>query len=190
MFSDETKFYLYNNDIKSFIWKKKGDKLNEKNIKKTVKFNGGNLMFWGCISINGVGNLEVIDTTMDKYKYINIIRHSLNNSAKKMNLETFKFQQDNDPNHKSKYAQEYFENKNIQVIEWPSNSPDLNPIEHIWAYMKNKLSGKIFKKKEDLVKEVKEIWENISPEFCRRLVLSMDNRIIEVLRSNGGYSKY
>ena len=107
-----------------------------------------------------------------------------------MNLESFKLQQDNDPKHKSKYFEEYFENKSIKVIEWPSNSPDLNPIEHIWAYMKNKLSGKIFKKKEDLVREVKEIWENISPEFCRRLVLSIDNRIMQVLRSNGGYSKY
>jgi len=190
IFSDETKFNLKNSDGQSFIWKRRGESLSEKNVRKTVKFGGGSVMFWGCFSKNGVGMLTVVDGIMDRYAYVNILRHNLNKSAEMLQLGKYKFQQDNDPKHTSHHATQYFQENNVDVIMWPSQSPDLNPIENLWASIKKKLKGKDFSKKEKLIECVNDIWRNISPEVCKKLVGSMDDRIIQVLRSEGGYSDY
>ncbi|KAF7692160.1 Transposable element Tcb1 transposase [Cucumispora dikerogammari] len=107
IFSDETKFNFKNSDGQTFVWKKPSERLEEKNIKKTVKFGGESVMFWGCFSKYGVGKLKVIDGIMDKYGYVDILRSNLEASAEKFGLNAYKFQQDNDPKHTSGYAREY-----------------------------------------------------------------------------------
>ena len=137
-----------------------------------------------------MGKLKVIDGIMDKYGYVDILRSNLEASAEKFGLVDYKFQQDNDPKHTSGYAREYMLRNNIDVLVWPSQSPDLNPIENLWAYIKQKLRGKSFSKKTDLIAHVVEIWENIPVEFCEKLVKTMFDRINQVLRSKGGYTDY
>ena len=64
-----------------------------------------------------------------------------------MGLDNFIYQHDNDPKHTSKLIKEFFINKKLFILDCTSKSPDLNPIEHIWTYMKNQLRGKNFNKK-------------------------------------------
>jgi hypothetical protein len=89
-------------------------------------------MFLGCISYEGVGKLVKIDTTMDSIGYTRLLAENLHESAEIMGLsDDFVFQQDNAPCHKSAYTRKFFEKNGITVIEWPAQSPDLNPIERI-----------------------------------------------------------
>ncbi|KAF7690812.1 Transposable element Tcb2 transposase [Cucumispora dikerogammari] len=105
-------------------------------------------MFWGCFLKYGVGKLKVIDGIIDKYGYVDILRSNLEASAEKFGLVAYKFQQDNDPKHTSGYARKYMSRNNIDVLVCPPQSPDLNPLENLWAYIKQKLRGKKFFKKD------------------------------------------
>ena len=77
IFSDESKFNLKNSDGQHFICKKRRGRLLEKNVRKTVKFGGDSVIFWGCFGRNGVGMLKVIDGIRDRYVYVSILKHNL-----------------------------------------------------------------------------------------------------------------
>ncbi|MGH0128558.1 UNVERIFIED_CONTAM: hypothetical protein FKN15_040258 [Acipenser sinensis] len=86
-------------------------------------------MMWGCFSSAGTGHLVKIEARMDGAKYREILQENLLQSAKKLKLgRKFTFQQDNDPKHKAKATMEWLKNKKVNVLQWPSQSPDLNPI--------------------------------------------------------------
>ena len=84
-------------------------------------------MLWGCISSAGTGKLVRIEGTMGGAKYRRILDENLLESGMNLKLERrFTFQQNNDPKHKAKARLKWLNNKKINVLEWPSQSPDLN----------------------------------------------------------------
>ncbi len=74
-----------------------------------------------------------------------IFGQNLMSSASFMGLNNFIFQQDNDPNQTSKLAKQYFEFNNINLLDWPTQSPDINPIENLWEIIKKKIAQSCLK---------------------------------------------
>lgn len=140
VWSDESKFELVGKKKRRRVWRKVGEALLDRHTTKTVKFGGGSIMAWGCFTWSGVGNLHKIDGIMDVRYYIRILSTNLRQSVEKMGItEQYIFQQANDPKHTAGVTKQYFERKSINVLEWPPQSADLNPIENLWAALDSKV---------------------------------------------------
>uniref|UniRef100_A0A4W5QPD4 Transposase Tc1-like domain-containing protein n=1 Tax=Hucho hucho TaxID=62062 RepID=A0A4W5QPD4_9TELE len=131
LWSDETKMELFGINSTRRVWRRRNAAYDPKNTIPTVKHGGGNIMLWGCFSAKGTGQLHRIKGTMDGAMYRQILGENLLTSAWALKMgRGWVFQHDNDPKHTAKATKEWLKKKHIKVLEWPSQSPDLNPIEN------------------------------------------------------------
>lgn len=131
---------LFGHNDQRCIWRKKGEDCRPENI-PTAKHKSGN-MFWGCCAAAGTGVLHKIDCIMK-----------------------WAFQMDNDPKHTAKIVKKWLEDKS--VLEWPSKSPELNPMENSWAGLKRCVQ---WGDRQIWLGYCQEEWTRIPAEYCQKLV--------------------
>ncbi|KAG1182388.1 hypothetical protein G6F35_015616 [Rhizopus arrhizus] len=198
VFSDETKVNVFGSDDCKYYWSRPDDVLQPHHLDITVKGSQGSVMVWGCITYDGPGYACWIhDGTMKAVDYVNILETTLMDSLKYdgYNPEDIYFQQDKAPKHNSKLGKQWFVDnyfKSDHIFSWPAQSPDLNPIEHVWHHHKLKLNVHDTK-----AKGVHELWEIIEKEWntftvdeCRRYIDSMPDRCKAVINAKGGHTRY
>ena len=148
-------------------------------------------MFWGCFSAQGTGSLVKIDGIMNSNKYIEILQENIQPSVKKLGLgRRFRFQQDNDPKHCAKITKKWFEQNRICVLDWLRQSPDLNPIEHLWRDLKIAVHKRSPSDLKELEQFCKEEWAKLPVGRCRKLVEGYPRRLQAVIAAKGSSTKY
>ena len=191
IWSDETKFNMFGSDGVIRVWRERGKAMDPKYLRGTVKHGGGSVMFWGCIGWNGVGILYHIPGIMVKEVYRDILAKNLPLASRKLRMRgRYIFQHDNDPKHTAMIVKQWLAENRVNLLEWPAQSPDLNPIEHIWSELERRCSGRNPKNKTELVELAMKQWDLIEPSVVQNLVQSMPNRIAAVIRAKGGPTKY
>jgi len=165
--------------------------LKEKNLIPTIKHGGGNVMVWGCVAAGGVGQMVFIDEKMNKNMYKDILSQNLIPSALKLGLnpKSFLFQQDNDPKHSSYLVQEWLV-YHCKQLKTPPQSPDLNPIEHVWDILEKRIRKHVISSKESLKTALMTEWDQIGANETENLVKSMGRRLQAVIDAKGGPTKY
>ncbi len=176
---------------------KEGTAHDPKHTTSSVKHGGGSVMAWACIAASGTGSLVFIDdVTADKSSRMNsevfraILSAHIQPNASELIGRRFTVQMDNDPKHTAKATKEFLKEKKWTVMQWPSQSPDLNPIEHAFHLLKTKLKGKCPKNKQELKTVAVEAWQSITRNETQRLVMSMRSRLQAVIDCKGFATKY
>lgn len=199
VWSDECKINRICSDGIQWAWDDAPGRITTRSIQGTVKFGGGSVTVWSCMSWHGPGYIAKIDETLDSQLYIQILQEDLQMSVEEWGMakDELVFQHDNDPKHTAKVTQAYLHSVGITetdgtLLYWPAQSPDLNPIEHMWAYLKKQLG-----KYQTRPKSCKELWQRISVEwykipveYCRDLIRSMPKRLAAVQRAKGRQTRY
>ena len=174
IWSDETTISIQPNNY-SKIWIHKDDIVIKRAVKYPLK-----LHVWGCILKNNKLIVQIYDKTMNGNKYIEILNNNVLPIMKKYyekNNDKLIFQQDNAPCHTCKLCVKYFSENNIEVMFWPANSPDLNPIENIWNIMKKKIGRVYIKNKQELCDIIIKTADELEISTINKLINSMDNRV-------------
>jgi transposase len=183
IFTDECSFQLFRNTIRRCSKYPKKEK-------KRVPKNRQKVHVWGAISYKGLVGLHSFQNIMNSDYYIEILENNFIDNATRQFNNKWQLQQDNDPKHQSSTTKKWLDENVPQVLDWPSNSPDLNPIENLWNIVKHRTE----KRKTENINELKhflhEEWENIEKKIIINLINSMKKRCHLVIESKGERIEY
>lgn len=150
-------------------------------------------MVWSVFCWHGTGRLYIVDGTIRQDQYIRVLQTKLVPQITEWYPDwDFTFMQDGAPCHKARKVMTFLEGSGIDVLPWPGNSPDLNPIENLWAIVKKKLKKIKITTKAQLIESLLQIWQNDEgiKNVCQNLINSMPTRIREVIKRKGMHIKY
>jgi transposase len=190
LWSDESPFVLRYNHKKK-VWRRYNERYSPQCTVGTVKHDQ-KIMVWGCFTGHGVGRLYLVEGIMEQNQYIRILEQEMLPSAQNLFGDRYwAFQQDNDPKHTARRVQEFIRQRGINLLPyWPSQSPDLNPIENLWSILDNNLKDRRPQSKAELFQVLQDGWNALDIGLLRRLVESMPRRIQAVIDANGYMTKY
>ena len=194
IWSDESMFTVSTNNAKKVYMRPDSDPFDPKYTYKTIK-HPDKLMVWGCFNYRGVGKIVVLprNQTMNKESYLELISTHLYDSFRKCKVRFDKgiYMQDGATCHTAKIIKEYFFFVNINYIEkWPGNSPDINPIENLWAIFKSKLRERDTSSIPKLQAAIYDVWNKLDRKVLKKLASSIPKRLREVVRRKGYPTKY
>ena len=181
IFSDESRLEIYSRR-REYVRRPQGTRYEDKYTMKTVKLGGKSLMVWGAIKEDGTRILIRCPDRMNSAGYAEVLQKGLFPIYEQQNI----FQQDGSPCHKSGFVSSYLDKKLICILcDWPAQSPDLNIIEPLWSYLKNRVSKCKPRNIEALWKCCEEQWAMIPDQEIKKLYESIPRRIQAVLRNKG-----
>lgn len=196
IFADESRITRFGSDGGQWVWGERNRPRREHEYSQVPKGKGGSVAFWGCITAQGVGYLSWVRPSMDADLYLDIMNDEFQQTLDWYNWDRSKILllQDKDPKHTAKKSMKWYKDNNVTLLDWPTGSPDLNPIENMWSFLKQEL-GRIY---PEPAKSLRELWERIEVtwdrpimhELAKKVIHSMPRRCAAIIEKKGGRIPY
>ena len=186
VFSDES--ILQRNTAQQFVRSVKGRVSLESSTISIGRWDP-KIMVWGCISAQKVGRLVFIEGTVNGPAYKRLLENNLIQSFRRLKGGALLFQHDGAGAHKADDVGSFLEGNKILSLPWPAQSPDLNPIENLWAYLKRQLKAS-YDNMQDLRDDVERAWNQIDRSLLQSLYNSLPDKLQAVIKAKGGPTKF
>ena len=191
LFTDESKFNVSNADGRQRIYRRRNERYADCCVVEHNRFGGGSVMVWAGISADFKTQLHVVQGRVDAVYYRDNILQPialpfLNNNGLAI------LQHDNARPHTARVTTNFLAANGVNVLMWPSLSPDLNPIEHAWDELGRRVASRPVQPLncQQLAAALVHEWGNIPQNVIRRLVTSMRRRCAAVVTARGGHTRY
>ena len=194
MFSDESWFF-WEFHGRERVWVDVNCKDHEI-LRRHVKKHPDKVLIWSCFCASGVGNLYRVNGNLKSKQYQMILRDHAAPSMNRLLGMGGIFQQDNAPPHVSKTSRKFLSDtatqNGFQLIEWPPQSPDLSPIENLWAILDRRLKDRSVTSADEVFEFLQKAWDGLNrdQELLVNLIHSMPRRIQACIKNGGGKIKY
>lgn len=192
LFSDESRFSLQFSDGRERVYRRPGERFADVNVNQRLPFGGGSVMVWGAFSFNHRTPLYVIDGNLNGNRYLQEIIQPLVMPALQRIGAAAMFQDDNARPHRARVVTDFLRQHDVNRIDWPPYSPDLNPIEHAWDELGRRLRGNHAPptNRAHLARLLVTEWQAMPQTYFQRLINSMRRRCTECINARGGYTRY
>lgn len=198
LFSDESRYCISQADGRIRVWRRTGERYNDQNILEVDAWGGPSIMIWGAIGLRHLlGPVVFRDIGQGRGNGVNAQRY-IDQVLAPMILPHFQrhphlvLQHDNARAHSARATVDYLQQQNIRVLPWPSMSPDLNPIEHLWDHLQRQLNAMNPRPADaqQLEQCIRQAWQAVNMPTVNRLIHSMPRRCQAVIDARGGHTQY
>ncbi|GFV08231.1 transposable element Tcb2 transposase [Trichonephila clavipes] len=193
LFTDESRFSLSSDSHRILIWRERGSRNHPSNIIERDRYGGRGVLVWGGIMLGSRTDLHIFNVgSVNETRYCNeILLPYVRLFRGAMGLQ-FLFMDDNAPCHRTVAAEQLFECVDIERMDWPARSPDLNPIEHVWDFLGRRLVARTLPPVtiRELRLALQDEWAAMPQQLIDTLILSMGRRCETCLAVRGDHIPY
>jgi hypothetical protein len=183
------------------IWRRDGTRYHPQNVRPNRSSGRISVGYWAWMSQDGPGEItQITPPRFNSHRYWEILEEVMLPTVRNIYPEEerprFAFVQDNCSIHRANIIMDWFaDHPEIDLIRWPSKSPDLNPIENLWGQMilnwGDPFHGARRRTVEELDANVRRVWTMLrGRDYCRNIVTGMRERLQECIDVNGYYTRY
>ncbi|GFV41774.1 transposable element Tcb2 transposase [Trichonephila clavipes] len=179
LFTDESRFSLSSDSHRILIWRERGSRNHPSNINERDRYGGRDVLFWGGIMLGSRTDLHIFDAgSVNGTRYCNEILLPYVRLFRGAMCLQFLFMDGNAPCHRTVAAEQLLESEDIERMDWPARSPDLNPIEHVWDFLGRRLAARTLPPVtiRELRLALQDEWAAMPQQLIDTLILSMGRR--------------